>query len=634
MSNFKLLFNNFKRNKFQKFFILITTIIFFAGHLYFLLVSIESIKNGYDSSIDFMYSTIVLLKFLVIIFVFLSYECFLKINACRETVDICKKGIVSVYKTELCLFFCYIFLLTFITLIFNMLFTVLNGQLDALIVFHIVSRVLCYYILCLVSSVFIGLMLSFIKKRFIAYIIMLLFAVSEIEMIEIISTYLAESYGINFSKLFEFFFLVPHSVSSMPNYLTCLILDFNKISLLLFYIVLSVLIVVIATVKSQKEKAIKGAACSVLCFTLLAGYFMPVSNPKYDLSASGSISSDSTYYLYYKDCVKEEAADFAVEKYNLKLSARLNLKADATVYVDNKNLDEYKFTLYHKYKVLEVTNQNNKKLDFAQDCDYLTIYSSGQTEYLNIKYYECGGYSQYYSSYTGINLPGNFYFYPVAGFHKMYEDLFCFVCRELPEETVFEVEFDYPKTVYSNLDEVGKNTFSGVSKSLTLLSGYYKTEKIEDTVVYYPYMSKEYKAADLHKYLDDFIKENSNIKKIFFINSNSMRYSGTRTYDDYLFSQEKFDIDQHSFESRIDYTKWPFFTLVREYYDPNTEPEFLQHTEENADAEEKKQIAVLKALFASENREEATAEIVEYLTDGKDMRTPSEFLFELGEKYA
>lgn len=114
----------------------------------------------------------------------------------------------------------------------------------------------------------------------------------------------------------------------------------------------------------------------------------------------------------------------------------------------------------------------------------------------------------------------------------------------------------------------------------------------------------------------------------------SMQYAGIRAYDDYIFTHEKFDIEQQVFESRIDYTKRPFFTLVREYYDPNTEPEFLQHTEENADAEEKKQIAVLKALFASENREEASAEIVEYLTDGKDMRTPSEFLFELGEKYA
>jgi len=632
MKDIKIMKNMFLRNKFRKYFIFIMTFLFVAAELGLFIASIDLIKSGYESSLNYFYSTLCILNYFVILFIFFSYECFSKINLYKESIDVCKKGMNSVYKIELYLFFAYILFIAIVALIFNLVFIWINKQLVFSVIVHTVFMLLFYYIFCCLAAVFIGLLLSLIKKRYIAYIFMLLFAVSEIELTEMLSMYLFDYTGKDFSKLFEFLFLVPHSIDWTPNYLTGVIFDINKVSLLLFYIGFTLLIVVITNCKSKNKKYVKATICTILCICLLTGYFMPVSNPKYDLSSSGD-TYDACYYNYHRDDIKEEKADFAVEKYDLKLSARLNLKADAAVYVDNQNLSEYKFTLYHKYKVLEVTNQNDEKLDFRRECDYLTVYDSGKTECLHIKYY--GGSTQYYSSYTGINLPGNVYFYPVAGFHKMFVNYYGFVCRALPRETAFEVTFDYPKTVYSNLNETGRNTFSGISKSLTLVSGYYKTEKIEDTLVYYPSMSKEYKVEDLHKHLDAFITENNNIKKIIFIPKvYSAQFAGVRAYDDYIFIHEKFDVAQQAFESKIDYTKWPFFTLVREYYDPNTEPEYLQQMEERADAEEKKQMAVLKVLFASENREKAAAEIEEYLTDGEDMRTPSEFLSALGEKYA
>lgn len=632
MSNLKLLFNNLKRNKFYKCFIVLIILSVVIYNLFIIFSSAESIKSGYADSQMFLYSSCRFLNYLSIIFIFFSYECFFKINSYKESINVCKKSIVSVYKTQICLFLLFIMLLTVIEVIFNLIDLAICKQIDIVILIHTVSRLVCYFILVLTASVFIGLLLSFIKKRFFAYILMLLFAVSEIELMEDASVNIFNNTGKDLSKLFELFKLIPHSINWTPNYLSGLIFDFNKISLILFYIVLSALIVILINSKSKKEKVWKSTVCTALCVCLLFGYLMPVSNPKYDTSASG-LSYDAYYYIFYKDYVQEKPADFNVEKYDLKFSAFLNLKADAKIYVDKNNLDEYKFTLYHKYKVKSITNQNGEKLDFKQESDYLTVKANGETEYLNIKYY--GGSSQYYSSYSGINLPGNFYFYPVAGFHKMFKNYYGFVCRALPNETVFNVEFDYTKTIYSNLEETEENKFSGTADSLTFMSGYYKTEKIEDTVVYYPYMSKEYKVDDLHKYLDTFIKENSSIKKIFFVPKvYSSQYAGTRMYDDYVFLNEKFDVDQKTFESKIDYTKQDLFFLTKLYYNPDTNAEELKQIEETANDEEKYQISVLKSLFASENREEAEEEIVDYLTDEKDLRAPSEFLTELGEKYA
>ncbi len=245
MSNLKLLFNNLKRNKFYKCFIVLIILSVVIYNLFIIFSSAESIKSGYADSQMFLYSSCRFLNYLSIIFIFFSYECFFKINSYKESINVCKKSIVSVYKTQICLFLLFIMLLTVMEVIFNLIDLAICKQIDIVILIHTVSRLVCYFILVLTASVFIGLLLSFIKKRFFAYILMLLFAVSEIELMEDASVNIFNNTGKDLSKLFELFILIPHSIIWTPNYLSGLIFDFNKISLILFYIVLSVLIVIL-----------------------------------------------------------------------------------------------------------------------------------------------------------------------------------------------------------------------------------------------------------------------------------------------------------------------------------------------------------------------------------------------------
>ena len=147
MTNFKLLFNAFKRNKFQKYFIIAVSAVLVIFDLVSLILSIDLIKEGYDSFADYLTSTMFPLIFLSVIFMFFSYECFLKINSFKESITICKKSIISVYKSELLLFFCYISLLTLVTIIFNMVYVVANGQFNLVNVFIIVTRTAFYYVL-------------------------------------------------------------------------------------------------------------------------------------------------------------------------------------------------------------------------------------------------------------------------------------------------------------------------------------------------------------------------------------------------------------------------------------------------------------------------------------------------------
>lgn len=632
MSNFKLLLKVLKRNKFQKNFIITTTIVFTVVEVYYFICSII---DGYVDSLILLDGTLRMSYFLIILLMFFSYECFSKINPYKESFSIYKKNTASVYKSEFTIFVFYIALLSLEAILINVIYIIANAQFSFALLVHTITVLLCYYFLCLLTAVFIGLLLSYIsrKKKYIAYLLMVIFAFSETEMIQISSMHLFEDSGKDFSKILEFFFLAPNSLRRTPNEQTGFVLDINKISQLLFFIVLSVMIFIIINNKSKTKKIWKSIICSIFCLCLLLGYYVPISVPKMDMSASGDMNDDM-YYLYYKDIQQEKNADFNVEKYDLEFSTYLNLKAKVKVYVDNKNLEKYNFTLYHNYKISKVTNQNGAPLRFVQDHDYLTISSdNNEIEYLYMEYY--GGSVQYYSSYAGVFLPANFSYYPIPGFHKIFDEYYGFLDNSLPYNATFDVKVHSLKQVYCNLEEKKKNQFSGNANSITILSGFYDTYKINDTSVIYPYFSKTYKPNELKEYLGQFIEENENIKKIFIIPyMNLSQYEQIRTYDNYLFTASKFDIEQSSFESKISINKKEFYNFVCDYYNPDTDQEYLNLLEEDASDQQKELISIIKVLFDSKYKEAAAKEINDYLIDSNDNRSPLAFLNALGEKYA
>lgn len=88
-----------------------------------------------------------------------------------------------------------------------------------------------------------------------------------------------------------------------------------------------------------------------------------------NLSASG-VSADKRYYENNEQVSKP--ADFKIDSYDLEFNFRNDLNAVATIKTDDVK-DEYKFTLYHGYKISKITDGNNDELNFTRDSDYLTI---------------------------------------------------------------------------------------------------------------------------------------------------------------------------------------------------------------------------------------------------------------------
>ena len=313
----------------------------------------------------------------------------------------------------------------------------------------------------------------------------------------------------------------------------------------------------------------------------------------------------------------------------------LNLTGRAKVYVDRSELKSYRFTLYHGYKVKRVTDQTGAALDFRREHDYVTVTRGGAAvEYLCLEY--TGKSPKYYSSYAGVCLPANFAYYPIPGYLELFSDNFYgFIDCSLPYDTAFDVRCSGRKQMYCNLAARGDNHFAGNARSITLLSGYYDTLKLNDTLVVYPKYADGEIRARIKKNMGTFTKEHRDIRTIFIMDADNLtQYEHLRSYDGYLVTSSIYDMEQSYFESQIDISKLHFYKMFVYYYNEKVDREELERLKQSEDPEEYPMVQIILKLSASKNREAAAAETEQYLTNSKDTRAPMTFLQELGEKYA
>ncbi len=228
MSNYKLLIETIKRNKFQKYFVIAVTAVFTIFEVY---TATSIIIDGVSIPLEVLLNFLFPLYFGSVLFMFFSYERFTKINSYKETFAVCKNNIISVQKTELSIFFFYILFLALEAILLCVATLIITAQLSFLLLFHVVTRLLFSYVLCLSASVFIGLLLSNIRKRYIAYAVMAVFALSETGMRDTTSKDIFEFCGKDLSKFFEFFYIIPNSIDWSPNEQTGFVIDINKIAL-------------------------------------------------------------------------------------------------------------------------------------------------------------------------------------------------------------------------------------------------------------------------------------------------------------------------------------------------------------------------------------------------------------------
>lgn len=367
MTNLYLQKKSIERNKFYKTLISLMVLSFTA----FLMYSfISCIKDIDIPSLYMLGNTLYTLPYLIIFFIFFTFECCYKLNRYYEPICVTKKGMRSVYKNQLQSIFLYDLLLFAEALLFNVIYIIANKQFSLSLVIHTLVVLIIYFLLCILSAIFIGFLLSKIKGRFVSYIIMLIIAISETNLMDSLSVGVYNSTGTDITKSLKFFNIAPASIGWTPNMHSGYIITLDKLSQILFFIFLALLFYCLTDNEiSKNSKILKSSICFCLCIITLVGYILPFSAAQMNLSASG-VSADKRYYENNKQVSKP--ADFMVDSYDLEFSFRNNLNAVATIKTDDFK-DECRFTLYHGYKISKITDGNNDELNFTRDSDYLTI---------------------------------------------------------------------------------------------------------------------------------------------------------------------------------------------------------------------------------------------------------------------
>lgn len=422
-------------------------------------------------------------------FSFLGFEYFAKCRACN--LEGCLRATKNGYTKMLFSQFGVTSILTGIfAVIALIIYTVLfiRGEFNTLYFPQLILSVfLNYFLVPLTGSVF-GLFFAMFFKRLTAYLLLVLTTLLGSPLILGIDAAVYDITGTDISAFFRLFDFFPPDLNWIPLYALGSSVLPHRWCVLLFWISLILFIMILKfSDKRGMKKALKCAFPLILSVICLVVSVTPASKA---LRASDNMTestmADSTYYENADVSYSEPV--FRIVQYDAELSFFSKLTAEVAMTVDQHRLSSYDFTLYHGYKVKSATDQNGTALEYEQNSDYLTVYPSGETTKIVLKY--SGFSSTFYSNAQGIFLPGYFPYLPQSGKKICYNYYALSVSRlKYDEDAWFNIKINSLKKVYSNLEETERNTFSGKG-SPTLLSGLYDEYTSEGGIrIIYPYMN-------------------------------------------------------------------------------------------------------------------------------------------------
>lgn len=450
--------------------------------------------------------------------------------------------------------------------------------------------------------------------------------------------------SINIFPLLRLFDIFPPALNYQPVYaFGQSVLPYRWLTAL-FWLLLSLFVISLKTGERNRRFRVAPAVFASLALVFLVVSQLPTSrvivgsdDPKYSMEYG-----DKEYYYkaydFYSDDYDEDGTnkewarfekEFDVTDYDLEIKVGNNLHVRAAITVDKPNLEKYDFTLYHGYKISSVRDGDGNKLRFKQDGDHFTVFNPEKKSLDRIVLKYSGFSTQYYSNIQGLFLPGYFPYYPHSGSLPVYNmemgEIYRFM---LDEPTHFKVKVNSSQTVYSGLEQTGKNEFEGSTTGVTLVSGLYDCYEKDGVKMVYPYLhfycGQEKQRA---KFFDKYRSTETlpdNIKTVIIIPSieSSGGYTGYCQFDNYLVSKEILQIDEDYKNQSIEPWKFDVYQNYMNYANGNESTrEFMR---ENGSEEGYSTYDFIQYINRV-GEEEALKRMSKYLNDHNDRRTVSEF---------
>lgn len=196
----------------------------------------------------------------------------------------------------------------------------------------------------------------------------------------------------------------------------------------------------------------------------------------------GRESFDGVQGYYEQHAAQVVPVDWHIQKYALKVDFKRQLEVSATLTLNAPQNLIY-LTLYHGYLVDNIFDASNRALSFTQEGDYITIIADEPIHEITIEYKGCSNH--FPANETVAYLPGQFPWYPVQGFQKVYNtNTYSFDRVSLSHATQFKIETNRGD-VFSNLGIIS-SSIEGEAYGITLLHGLFSHAKYNGIDLYFP----------------------------------------------------------------------------------------------------------------------------------------------------
>ncbi len=476
---------------------------------------------------DLLMTDTVIASLSVYAFVFFTYISFEFCRKCkRSQIEECLQSISGGYKRVLKT---QMLLLNNLILFFSSLMLILQFALyikigysfNFMYIIYLLLKVALYYYLVPVTGAFFGFTFALTSNRLNSYLMLVLITLLGTPFFREILDMVYDTAELYIYPFFQIFDVFPHDTNWTANYaFDTSVLPHVWLSCI-FWCSLSF---VIAFYKLSVPKTPKIILKKLPVLILCAACFITAIMPSSKVQREGyhpyeSVDSEWSYYVAHKKGAKSVPVvneAFSVTEYDAELTIGSKLYAKVKITPDNKELNEYVFTLFHEYKISKITDENNNKLKFTQDSDYVTVYTSGTINQLCFTYSGFSG--TFYSNVQGTFLPGFFPYLPFPGCKAIYnaDHGGSFNVLSFGDEADISVKVNSLRQIYCNLEKTGRNTFSGKSNGLTLISGFYDEVTVNNITTVRPYM--------------DYTREsNKNITKMINMNSDNPEFNNVKT---------------------------------------------------------------------------------------------------------
>lgn len=495
MKTFKLNFLEFVRTKFCIIIYIVVNASMFLTSLYRMFFNTMStrlfVPNNLSQiqALGFSEYNLRFAAIVFIMFLFTSHYYFSQArkNEFLECASVTTKGKNGFIMNQFSVMLTLALITCAVTFLMSIIFSFKDPNADGAYFLYCAKISILYFFLANIIAILIGLLCSTIKKTAAAYLVLI---ISSFVFSPMASRLTGEIYNRSDEsiyplwRIFEIF-----QNTSYDTTASGVNANIKSLSIIVFWISLFAIIAMftVFSFRIKRAKQIVATICLIVFVLSGAGTLMLYSAIPSDYN---SVGSDTDHYVFQDPerfvIQKNEELNFEITGYDMNFKIKNLLSGDVTVKVDNPNLTEYHFTLYYGYKLKSVSNSNGEKLKYDRDGDYITVHTDAPTESFNFKY---KGFSQvFYSNSQSSNLLGGFAYYPINGFRYVYSVADQGSIRtKLSTSVPMSVKVDCGKTMFSNLESTGKNTFEGTSDSLTLVSGFYKEINADGVRMIYPY---------------------------------------------------------------------------------------------------------------------------------------------------